>query len=239
MNGFDQFVAKHPQVWDNIEKDPSLNKTIKTAFIKHMNKFKKGNIEDLNKHAESFFHDKRYRFIGAKIDVKNEVLGRLEAKLALKERLTKINNGGSIKLNKDFLNQIFIGDKKKQLDVLKDFFGIEDIKKYVMWAFRNKNDKSAPYNNGILPTDLICVLGLEGIKTPVVKLAYRLPDNLANKPTALNASLNVAWRPGGNTIPLCKNGFPSACSGRHTPSGLPEVVHRPNTFNDIVMLEDL
>lgn len=229
MNGFDQFIAKHPQVWDNINKDPAIKKKIKTAFITHMKKFKNSGIKDLEDHAKSFFHDERYRFIGAEIDVQDEVLGRLEGKQALEERLTRINNGGSIKTNSAILNQIFIGDKKKRLDLLKDYFGIENIKGYVMWAFRNEHDKNDPYNNGISPTDLICVLGLKGIKMPVMKLAYRLPAKRANRPTAINAALNDAWRPGGKTSPLCKNGFSSACSGQHSATGLPEVVHKPNT----------
>lgn len=236
MDGLTEFVEKYPQAWDNIQNDPSLSKKIKAEFIKHLKKYSKGAIED---HAKMFFHDERYLFIGSEIEVEDEILGRLESKDALKVRLTYVQNGGSIKANVAVLNQMFTGDKRKRLEVLKDSFGIEKIKEFVMWAFRNEHDKNNPYNNGILPTDLTCVLGLKEFRMPGIKLAYRLPDKRANKPTSINAGLNDAWRPGGRTDPLCKNGFPSACSRRHPAVGLPEVVHKPNTFNDIVLLEEL
>jgi len=225
MNGVDEYKKEHRQAWDNFEKDSNLSAKAKSAFVSHLNKFKGSNIKA---HAEQFFFQLANQLKGPPVALnRNEIVGRLVNKSAFIDRLYFAAGAPSAKGLSSAVGHL-IPSSDIKLKALKRLVGTENLSTYnIMWSFRNMLDPNRPFNNGVALADMPCVLGLDEVAPPIYCMEYKMLQQ-AHVPTAFDAATRNAWRPGGRTFPL------AACRGKYPrPEGMPEVVHRPATFNDI------
>ena len=221
--GVSEFKTAYPDYWNKLHSDPSLSPKQKREFIKHLWKFSKGTLES---HATSFFDS--HKLIGPLVTlIKGEALGVVRAKSAMIRRLCECCGLTRRQALRKLGHWIVLDFRDLQSEI-KDILGDEPITLYlIMWSYRNNNDPRDPFF-GIVKEDLSCQLGLPSFgKEDHYTFGHVLPaGEKAFMPTAFDGGLYDQWEPGGTTKPH------DACRTKY-PLGLPEVIHKPNRFENI------
>jgi hypothetical protein len=219
--GFLEFKVKYPDYWRKLQSDSSLTPDDKRKFGKHLGAHLKGTLED---HAALFFNS--HKLIGRTVLLTlGEVIGSVHAKSALIRRLCECC-GLTIKHAQRKIGHWVSLDFKDLQSEIKDVLGEETITLHLMWSYRNDKKPRDPFFE-IEIRDLPCRLGLRSFGSDHYAFGHKLSaGEKAYIPTSFDAGLYEQWEPGGVTKPH------DACNTKY-PTGLPEVVHNPNKFQNI------
>jgi len=207
---------------ENLENDSGLSPEQKDDFVEHLKKSScdESVLEALRDYCRG------QKLIGQESSVgSEESLGRVSPRSNLIKQIMEESSLGSFYDAENLLNTLLVEtDLDSTLGLLTP---IEDVNigKFLIWSFRPKEPTANPFKQvddlGSLPS----ILGLDPVLEECVTFSHRLPSTHlpARNPTIFDAEDNRHWIPGGKTKPLCK-GYDE---------GLPEVVHKPNTFANI------
>ena len=222
----DEYRRRHPQACANFEEDAILPSVDRDRFLSHLETYADGEYDD---HLNAFFHNEANRKLGPAVALEqSEVLGAVRAISSLGSRFTTANGFDHDPIDAEeyvrdltFLNAAGVAATFRAL-----FTPAARITEFLMWSYRNPPHFNDPFDE-IDRADLVCRLALPGYGLGEhIAFGHHLPP-APKTPTSFDAGLTPKWRPGGQTNPLAD------CADKYA-GGLPEVVHDPNIFRNIV-----
>ena len=211
----------YPDFWEKVQNDPALKKGMRKKFVRHLSRYKRG---DLKRYVEAFFRANKLKGPAIALE-SDEVLGCVRAKRNFITRLAACAGVSKRKMQRTLDHWVSMDPALIQEEI-EGVVGEAPIHSFMMWSYRNDMDTFDPFN-GIIVHDLPCRLGLSSFGLEHYAFGHMLPVNKkARQPTAFDGGLCPQWMPGGLTRPH------DPCKAKYG-KGLPEVVHRPTTFNKI------
>lgn len=222
----EQYRAAYPRPAANFEGDDILPDDHKMRFVAHLAAYSAGDYEE---HLNVFFYDPTNKKLGPSITLQpGEVVGAARAMSSLASRFSTANGFDHDPLDAEgFVRDLAFLDAGDLRTALRTLFSSSaTITPHLMWSYRNPAHYDDPFFD-VDVSDLSCRLALpsDGVSEHV-SFGHALP-HAAYRPTCFDAGLFSEWRPGGNTHPL------PACAAKYA-TGLPEIVHDPNVFHNVV-----
>lgn len=210
----------YPAILNNIINDPHLTDGCKEVFFTNLDTLEiDGDIES---HIRNYCRNLKLKGPVYQLD-EEEILGRVHSLNALGSLIAD-SLGMSINAAIDLLDAILLDPGLA--DPLRVQLADVPISRGIVWSFQDGLPNNDPFEGHNLD-DILCRLGVPREAPRYIRYGHRLPNDIqAHSPTAFDASTNQHWRPGGLTKPL------EECTHIHE-EGLTEVVHLPNTVNEI------
>jgi hypothetical protein len=223
----DEYRRRHAQACANFEADRDLSAADRDRFFTHLQAYAGGEFDD---YVNVFFYDPATQKLGPVIASEpNEVLGTVRAVSSLASRFTTANGFDHDPLDaEEYVRDLTFLNAGGLTATLRSLFTpAARITGFLMWSYRNPPHFNDPFRD-IDRTDLVCRLALPGYGVGEhIAFGHQAPPDPLHAPTCFDAGLTPEWRPGGNTNPL------PDCAAKY-PTGLPEIVHDPNIFHNIV-----